>query len=355
MLFSGTVQSLRRNKVQFSMSHFPGSTRRRRFHIESPCRAVALSKMPAIRLLSVEEESELVAGLCHDRQSIRTILRPLLHRAAAELRHAYFDQQLSYIRSMAMRTVPRTIQQRLKRPLDHYHQLKHVLVIANLPWVNRLVCSQPTGRTVTAEDFFQEGVCGLLKAIDRFEADRGLRLMTYATWYIREAMQQVRARQSNLVTLSTHDQALLRRIESQRVRFLHHHRRMPFSNELPLEVYVANRAIGRLQAAARPTISLDHGGIDAALHFAADDPIDEVDRRDETRAHVSRLLQVLPARERLVITRRFGLDGEAPASLEVLGCCLHVSKERIRQLQRQAIRRMQDCTPTDYAPKAPAS
>jgi RNA polymerase sigma factor (sigma-70 family) len=213
--------------------------------------------------------------------------------------------------------------------------------MANLPWVTKLARAQrPTA--VSEEDLFQEGVCGLLKAIDRFEAERGLRLMTYATWYIREAMQQIRARQSHLVALSSHDQTLLGQLEVQRTAFQHRHERLPSVKELGQSVRVNPRSISRLQMIANPAISLERSGTEGSIPVPIDDPAHEFDRMEEIQTTVSRLLETLPTRERLIVTRRFGLDGKEPTSLEVLGGDLNVSKERVRQLQRQAIRRMQE-------------
>lgn len=235
---------------------------------------------------------------------------------------------------------PKALARKIDSDIAEYNRIKHSLVVANLAWVTKLARSQRQ-TTVAEEDLFQEGVCGLLKAIDRFEAERGLRLMTYATWYIREAMQQIRARQSHLVSLSSHDQTLLGQLEAQRTAFQHQHQRLPDATELGQGTRATIRAVSRLQRVSSPAISLERGGADGTIPVPVGDPTQEFDRLEEIQTTVSKLLETLPTRERLIVTRRFGLDGQEPTSLEVLGDDLNVSKERVRQLQRQAIRRMQ--------------
>jgi RNA polymerase sigma factor (sigma-70 family) len=299
------------------------------------------------KLLSPRDEFQLVKRLCHLRERVRRALRSILERADDQNRLDHFDQELSYVQSLPR--IPKGIARRIEPILHEYQTIKHTLVLANLPWVTRLARMHHAG-TIPQEDLFQEGVCGLLKAIDRFEAERGLRLMTYATWYIREAMQQVRARQAHLVTLSAHDQTLLGQLENHRVLFLHQHERAPATGEIERGIEAKNRALDRLQSATRPTVSLERGGVDGALPVAVEDPIHEIDRQEEVRWALQRLLESLPTRERMIVTRRYGLGGEKPASLETLGDWFNVSKERIRQLQRQAIRRMQEHARTERLP-----
>jgi RNA polymerase primary sigma factor len=181
----------------------------------------------------------------------------------------------------------------------------------------------------------------LLKAIDRFEASRGLRLMTYATWYIREAMQQSRARHGHLVSLSAHDQTLVGQLESRRSRFLHEHGRQPTPKELAEEVGKPTETIARLQTVTNSGGTVDFSKVVARGKDEREDPMAEFDRVDSLKSMVKGMLEQLTSRERLVITMRFGLEGSAPTSLEALGEVLRLSKERVRQLQRQAIRRMQ--------------
>lgn len=290
------------------------------------------------RVLRQDEEFRLVTSLCDLRSRIEKILRPLLSVAERE-EFKHFDRlMIHYPRRLAKELAPKA-RRRVEELFERYNRIKHRLVVANLAWVTKLARAQRYG-SLAEDDLFQEGVCGLLKAIDRFEAERGLRLMTYATWYIREAMQQVRARQSHLVSLSAHDQTLLGQVESLRTAYQHEHERLPSATEIGERMRRNPRSLSRLQSATAPVVSLDRGGLEGPLPVAVADPTTEIDRLEEIHSAVTRLMAALPDRERRIVERRFGLDGAEPASLESLGDDLNVSKERIRQLQRQAMRRM---------------
>lgn len=290
-------------------------------------------------VLSPAEESELVKAAGAKRKELTSLIRPLLADAPADVRLDHFDQIVAYYGHLER--VPAKLAGRIRKGLAEYNDIRHKLVLANLPWVTKLARSQRPG-AISNEDLFQEGVCGLLKAIDRFEPERGLRLMTYATWYIREAMQQIRARQSHTVSLSSHDQTLLGRVEANRTAFQHENERAPSAFELSQSVRKTAKQLGRLQMATTPPVSLERSGGDGTIPVPTDDPTLEFDRLEAMHSAVHRLLDALPTRERMVVTRRFGLDGHEPTSLEVLGGDLNVSKERVRQLQRQALRRMHE-------------
>ncbi|MFO0949425.1 MAG: sigma-70 family RNA polymerase sigma factor [Planctomycetota bacterium] len=292
------------------------------------------------KILTPKEEYDLVAELSHLRDSLLKLLRPLLKNPPADVVLNHFDQIVAYYAQAVEKHAPSAAVRKIETLLAKYNQVKHHLVVANLAWVTKLARAQRM-TNVAEEDLFQEGVCGLLKAIDRFEAERGLRLMTYATWYIREAMQQVRARQSHMVSLSAHDQTLLGQMESARSLFQHQHRRAPSPKELGESFQRDPHTLSRLAAATAP-LSLDHGSNEKPIPIAVADPNEEWERHEDMSLAVSRLLKALPSRERMIVIRRFGLDGEDPLSLEELGDDLNVSKERVRQLQRQAIRRMQE-------------
>ncbi|QDU60557.1 RNA polymerase sigma factor SigA [Planctomycetes bacterium Pan216] len=309
--------------------------------------SIADDRMPSpyalnggIAVLTPDEEAELVARIDVIRARIERTVAPVLRQAPEDVKLDHFDQIMTYFYRVRS-TLKRSLVKKVETDLTEYTRIRDTLVLSNLPWVTKLARSQRQS-AVSEEDLFQEGVCGLLKAIDRFEAARGLRLMTYATWYIREAMQQIRARQSHLVSLSAHDQTLLGRVEAERAAFTHHHERAPSNVELKERVPGKPRSLKQLLHVLNPTVSLDRGNMEGSIPIAIEDSVADYDHKDEVENTIGKLLESLPSRERFVVTRRFGLDGQKPTSLEALGDDLKVSKERVRQLQRQAIRRMQE-------------
>jgi len=174
-------------------------------------------KPGSVKLLTPAEEYELVHKLGQVRTKAWKLIQPLVDKAPEDMRLDHFDQVVSLYHREG-RKMKRPIRLKIDKLLREYSDIKHRLAVANLPWVTKLSRGQKQSTSIPEEDLFQEGVCGLLKAIDRFEPERGLRLMTYATWYIREAMQQIRARQSHLVSISSRsDHARADGREGQRV------------------------------------------------------------------------------------------------------------------------------------------
>ena len=292
----------------------------------------------ATRPMKPLEELDLVWQLDKLRCRIQRLFRPLLQRAPEGTRLAHFDQMLTYYASQPLSK--NASARSIDKLLAGYNQIKQKLVLANLAWVTKMARGQRQWM-VAEDDLFQEGVCGLLKAIDRFEPQRRLRLMTYATWYIREAMQHARARQSHPVALSSHDHSMLGKLEAERIKFEQQHERTPTANELGDKLSANPRSLSRLQAIARPPLRLERGSGADPIPVVVEDCVDEIAHRDALQAAVARLLEELPDRERMVVARRYGLEGCEPSSLEALSSDLNVSKERVRQLQRQAIRRIQ--------------
>jgi len=303
-------------------------------------------KPGSVKLLTPAEEFELVQKLGQVRTKTWKLIQPLVDKAPPDARLDHFDQIVSLYHREG-RTMKKPVRQKIDKMLEEYSDIKHRLAVANLPWVTKLSRGQKQSTSIPEEDLFQEGVCGLLKAIDRFEPERGLRLMTYATWYIREAMQQIRARQSHLVSISSHDQTMLGQMEEKVSEFQHKNERQPDAKELGQFAKSNPKFVRQLQAATRPAVSLERSGVDGAIPVPVEDPIPEFDRHEEIKVAVDRLLDELPERERTIVSLRFGLQGNEPRSLEDLGDQFHVSKERIRQIQRQAIRRMLDAARSD--------
>jgi RNA polymerase primary sigma factor len=292
----------------------------------------------ALAPMSPADESARVASLCELRLRIQAIIKPELDKADPETRLDHFDQQMAWF--TASGKLPAAEQRKLRPLVEKYAEIKHELVVANLRWVTKVARSH-RGSVVSFEDLFQEGVCGLLKAIDRFESSREFRLMTYATWYIREAMQQIRAKHTHTVALSAHDQTLLGQMEELRSKFLHENGRVPAPRELSKQFGRPRSTIESLQAASLPTVSVERSAGEAGLQIVVEDPVRRYHETESVKATVHRLLSALPERERNIVIRRFGIDDGSPDSLDDLGSDLQVSKERIRQIQRQALRRMQ--------------
>jgi RNA polymerase primary sigma factor len=242
-----------------------------------------------------------------------------------------------------------------------YQELRTKLAMANVRLVAH-VAKRYQDRGIPPGDLIQEGFCALLVAIDRFDIVNTTRLATYAIWWIRQAIQRAVAHGAYPVRLNPrqlHQLAQMQRIVSA------HDRERTTRSDLPRPVL--SPTIERVFAATRPVVSLDapsrYDETTPVVEFLI--PSDEDDGAiDDAHESVGDLINTLDPREQLIIKLRFGLEGEPPRTLIQISHVLGVSKERVRQIQDRALKRLRTSpkgdqfrsrsTPAPHAPILPA-
>jgi RNA polymerase primary sigma factor len=201
------------------------------------------------------------------------------------------------------------------------------------------------GRGVAFADLVQEGTIGLVRAADRFDPRRGQKFSTYAVWWIRRSLRDavVGARVIRIPPRANRQLATVCRAEAE---LQHQGSRSASSAAVAERTGLSERSVRSLRGAARVTASLDEPvGEDGTplgeliLDERAADPSARAIATEESRM-VRHLLRLLPERHRAVVVRRYGLDGEPPASHEQIGAWLGVGEERSRQLEREALHRL---------------
>ena len=209
------------------------------------------------------------------------------------------------------------------------------------------VAKRYAGRGLPFLDLIQEGNLGLMKAAEKFEPDRGFKFSTYATWWIRQSITRANADQGRTIRIPVHLVEHINRVRKTAGELLRKNGREPTAEEIAVRLEMEPDRVRELLQLAQEPVSLETPvGEEEDAHledFIQDEeagiPVDEAGRQLLRRELMSVLKSLTPREER-VITLRFGLDDGRPRTLEELGKEFNVTRERIRQIEAKALRKL---------------
>jgi RNA polymerase primary sigma factor len=222
---------------------------------------------------------------------------------------------------------------------------KQQLIEANLRLVVQ-VARRYLNRGLPLPDLIEEGNLGLIRAAEKFDPDRNLRFSTYATWWIRHAVTRALANQARVVRLPVHVEMLLGRYAREQTRLTQELGRAPTTAELAEALGTTVEQAEELEEIRQPPVSLDapagaeQGRVADFVPDSAPDPSEARSHFFRNRADLVSVLDDLAENERRVLRRRFGLEGAEPQTLEAVGRELGLTRERIRQIEAAALRKL---------------
>ena len=224
------------------------------------------------------------------------------------------------------------------------------LVDEFLPLIGSVAHVYRRTRGVHRDELMQEGVVGLLRALERYDPELGTPFWAYAAWWVRQAMQQLVAELSRPVVLSDRALRQLAHVRDVRHQFVRDHGREPTRPALADAAGLTKNQLDSLLVAEREPRSLEEpiGGVaGSAVTFGdlvsdprAEESYDDVSLRVGV-TRIPKLMNCLSEREESVVRARFGL-GEQPRTFPQLAAVLGVSSERVRQIEQAALQRMRD-------------
>ncbi|MFA7006615.1 MAG: RNA polymerase sigma factor RpoD/SigA [Verrucomicrobiia bacterium] len=207
-------------------------------------------------------------------------------------------------------------------------------------------------------DLISEGNIGLMKAVERFDPNKGGKLSTYGSWWIKQSMKRALANQAKTIRLPVHLVDKIGKMRRAAIKLSEKLGRDPTDVELGKELGISSAKVSELRTVSIRPASLEAPiGEDETTEFgeiigdeSALDPFETL-KDKSTKQDITALLHKLDEREQLILRHRFALDGGKEQTLEEIGAALNVTRERVRQIQNIALRKLRKMMEKQEKPK----
>jgi RNA polymerase primary sigma factor len=208
------------------------------------------------------------------------------------------------------------------------------------------VANRYRGRGVAFPDLIQEGNLGLMRALDKFEARRGLKFITYAYWWVRQAIGRAIINQYRTVRVPNHVVERKHKLHTAEERLWSQSGRPPTVDELSAALGWTTQDIEELNRVTQPILQLHQPGtvngspLEEALTDEQIDKPEQIMATSQLQRRVSSCLAALSDREASILRLRYGFESDRPHTLQEIGAMLGLSRERIRQIEQTALEKL---------------